>query len=170
MLNHQPCPKHPLKYFGSFGVLKCKDSTAYCLALPEQCKIHLVFNASQVTTNDLTLYPFIHTSVPWDPWAAWSRVLDNMPLLPESILVRTGLVKRQCFCCCLNACQMDSISARDRYGRTTNVVKQCPTTQATTGTCTVIRHLWSISGIQLEAGKQSQHTLRVGQCEGEDNW
>jgi hypothetical protein len=93
MLNHQPCPKHPLKYFGSFGVLKCKDSTAYCLALPEQCKIHLVFNASQVTTNDLTLYPFIHTSVPWDPWAAWSRVLDNMPLLPESILVRTIVTK-----------------------------------------------------------------------------
>jgi hypothetical protein len=30
---------------------------------------------------------------------------------------------------------MDSISARDRYGWTTNVVKQCPTTQATTGTC-----------------------------------
>ena len=45
-----------------------------------------------------------------------------------------------------------------------------PTTQATTGMCTVIKHLCSISGIQLEARKQSQYTLRVGQCEGENNW
>ena len=53
------------KYFGSFGVLKHKDSTGYCLALPEQCKIHLVFNVSQLMTIHCThLYTPVFPEIP----------------------------------------------------------------------------------------------------------